>query len=256
MPHHEEHDTCIKTVTKTQEDPLRLTFVFCLSFVFCFEIMSGCRVETKTVVVNNFLKRPWVPDTKERGGLTFLKVDKWDRELNMFITGQGLDLSKCGRSNINYRFIEQLQRLRTQACDEAVSEAYAFDDAMAEQGRKRSRKARLVDEDLVAPYLQIEGPTVVRADGQTVDAMPLNVLFGIKNNPLWLHCTAENLEYLRQGVLASRDAGEQGRCWRRETKDVETDDAPVVEPHDLQIEVSSNQDGEAGEVVTACADVE
>ena len=181
--------------------------------------MSDAVVETRVVITNRYLKRPWVPTVIDRSGLTFIKIDKWDRELNMFITGQGLDLSKDGRRDINYKFIEELQKLRTAASDEAVQQAHALDDAMQEgQARKRQRKARQVDEDLVAPYLQITSPSVQRADGVVVDGITINVLFGVKNHPLWIERNAVNLEYLRQGALASKKTGEEGRRWVKRAK--------------------------------------
>ena len=175
--------------------------------------MSNAKIETRIVVTNAFLKRPWVPETSERQGLSFIKIDKWDRELNMFITGQGLDLSKSGRRDINTKFIEELQRLRTQACDAAVAAAHAVDDAMGEQARKKPRKARPVDQDIVAPYLCITCPAIRRGE-VNIEGLEMNVLYGVKNHPLWVECTTANLEYIRHGVLASKESGEVGRTWK------------------------------------------
>lgn len=194
--------------------------------------MSDAKIETRIVVTNNFLKRPWVPEITEKQGLHFIKIDKWDRELNMFITGQGLDLSKTGRRDINTKFIEELQRLRTQACDAAVAAAHAVDDAMSEHPRKKQRKARPVDQDIVAPYLCISCPAIRRGDVE-IDGLEMNVLFGVKNHTLWVECTSANLEYIRHGVLASKELGEVGRTWKPKGADPNPDHDDLGSADDL-----------------------
>jgi hypothetical protein len=171
-------------------------------------------VSMRPAVTNSYLKQPWCPVTQEVDGMHFFMVDKWDRRLTTFCTGKGLNLKKGQKADINCQFIDHLQKLRSSAADEAVARAYEVEeDGDGARSRKKSRKAKISDADIADKVVEIEGPSVQRAD-VVIPGRVMKALFGIKNHPLWLELTAENLEYIRHGVLASLESNAVGRKWK------------------------------------------
>ena len=115
-------------------------------------------------------------------------------------------------------FIEQLQRLRTEAADAAVKEAYkaADQEEHTTNGKKkvRVRKAKASDTELAPKVLQITVPEFPWAE-DVIASKQLAVLYGVKNHDVWVELTADNLEFLRLGVLASLESEQFGRQWKR-----------------------------------------
>ena len=175
---------------------------------------SGAAVGMHLVVTNNLLKHPWVPDVKEAGGRTYMKLDKWCRHFCLFVTGKGLDLRRSKRTGINSRFLEDLQKLRTAANDKVIGEYLRPpDDGTGERRKaKKARKARAADMDIAPSHITIEVPMVVRG-GHVYSATKMYVMFGVKNFPLWVEATSSNLEHIRAGILTSMETDEAGRHW-------------------------------------------
>jgi hypothetical protein len=191
---------------------------------------SNAAVTLRLVITNDHLKMPWAPQVKNVNGQTFVQIDKWSRQLCMFVCGTGLNLSKSKKSqSINCLFLEDLQKRRTAACDEAVADAYGGDDAFAEgpPTKKRARKAKEADRDIVPSVVAVQCPEVKRLD-LVLPATSIQMLFGVKNNNLWVELSAANLEYIRHGILASVEAREFGRHWRSSVPVYEAEEAPVV----------------------------
>ena len=188
---------------------------------------SNAVVVERLVITNAFLKHPWVPETKSSGGVTFIKLEKWCRQLCLFVTGKALDLRPGKRQDINCKFLEELQRLRTVASDKAIAEL--LQPAADEEGRKnkRARKARSSDTDIAPSHVVIRLPNVFRGD-QLHAERNMKVMFGVKNSPLWIEATAPNLEHIRAGILESLESVERGRHW----KDPEDESQEVDEQHE------------------------
>jgi hypothetical protein len=171
---------------------------------------SEAQVQMRPVVTNMHLKQPWCPNTTVVDGVHYVELDKWDRKFILFCTGRGLNLNPGKRHDINYSFLEDLQKLRTKACDKALADAYA--DETNERPAKRVRKARLSDRDVAGHVVQIKGPDLQRG-GVHIQGVTLQVLFGVKHSSVWMELTAANLEYIRNGVLMSMEQNEVGRKW-------------------------------------------
>ena len=176
----------------------------------------NCNTEVmmRPVVAHPQMKGPWCPTTRVVMDTHFFCDDKWDRKLNMFCTGRGLSLKRGRKSNINCKFIDSLAKLRSEASDIAVAKAYEDDATEGDQDKKRkkARKAKASDADIAPPIVDIEVPDVHRANVM-VDGRRMRVLFGVKNHPVWLELTAENLDYVRHAVLADVENNEVGRRW-------------------------------------------
>ena len=207
----------------------------------------------RPAVTNAYLKQPWCPDTKEVDGMHFFMVDKWDRRLTVFCTGKGLNLKKGQKADINCRFIDDLQKLRSVAADEAVARAYQVEeDGEGTRAKKKFRKAKISDSDIADKVVEIEGPSLQRAE-TVIPGMVMKVLFGIKNHPLWLELTSDNLEYIRHGVLASLEVNAVGRKWKDKGdgggSDVDRDDEQVedVVAEAAQVEGETSDGNQSGQ---------
>ena len=180
-----------------------------LSCVQSLAMASQCTMESR-LVINNMHKTDWVPEAKEVDALVFMRVSKWDRNFVKFCTGKALSFARHSRRDVNVSFIEVLQKLRTTVVDEAITSAYASEDAEKKKS-KRIRKAREADRDLAPAVLTMSCPEVRRGD-LCVPGISIKVLFGIKNNDLWIEALPENLEYIRHGVLSSLASDQKGRA--------------------------------------------
>jgi hypothetical protein len=173
---------------------------------------SNVQISRRLVVQNVNLKQPWLPETLSVDGMDFICCQKWDRTLARFATGQAIDMRKAKRNHVlNVNFIEEFARKRTLACDKAVGVAFSSSD---EKGKQRRRKARSGDKHMVAPFVALHMPAMTRGDVE-LEPLVMNVLFGVKNEPVWLEATVANLEYLRIGILNSFDKEELGRHWKK-----------------------------------------
>ena len=168
----------------------------------------------RPVVAHPQMKGPWCPTTRVVMDTHFFCVDKWDRKLNMFCAGRGLSLKRGRKSNINVSFIDSLAKLRSDAADIAVAKAYEDDAADGDQDKKRkkARKAKASDADIASPIVEIDVPDVHRAN-VVIAGRRMRALFGVKNHAVWLELNGENLDYVRQAVLADIENNEVGRRW-------------------------------------------
>lgn len=185
------------------------------------DMASQCVIERK-IVVSNAFKSNWVPETQEVEDVTFMRISKWDRCLVTFCTGKALQFSGGPRQDVNVAFLDKLQRLRTAAVNAAVAAVIDVDEGDGPKKRKRTRKTRLSDRDLVSQIINVTGPAIHDDAGMVHDALAMRILFGIKNHDLWVEATPQNLEYIRHGVLSSINAAQAGRKWR--SKDGNKDD--------------------------------
>ena len=179
----------------------------------------------RPVVAHPQMKGSWCPTTRVVMDTHFFCVDKWDRKLNMFCIGRGLNLKRGRTTNINCKFIDSLAKLRSEASDIAVAKAYEddADEGAQDKKRKKARKARASDSDIASPIVDIEVPDVHRANVM-VAGRRMRVLFGVKNHPVWLELTAENLDYVRHAVLVDIENNERGRRWGATRHDGEDGD--------------------------------
>jgi hypothetical protein len=191
---------------------------------------SSARVSTRLIIENDMLKTPWMPETQDVEGMTFMKVCKWDPHLCRFCTGHGIDLRKASnKRNINVAFLEEMQRLRTSCADLAVRGAYSTDgeDVVLDK-KKRPRKAKISDKDIAPAVLNVTCPAFGRGD-LVIEAMDIQMLFGVKNSDIWMQVLPKNLEYIRHGVLASLEDEKFGRRLQRQANGEELEEGEPQE---------------------------
>ena len=133
---------------------------------------------------------------KTIGGLEYIKLVKWDRELTMFCTGKALvfggDATKRSVHNINVRWFHDVAILRHQACDAAVKKVII--EAAQAEGKEppaKIRQARPEDEFLIGSSVVIDVPSICDENNEMLEeARQLRVLWAVKGD-LWVELTED-----------------------------------------------------------------
>ena len=94
-----------------------------------------------------------MPAVQTTGGIEYVKLVKWDRELTLFCTGKPLVFAATSAKaahNINVRWFDDICELRRQACDAAVKRVITeAAEAEGKEPPKKIRSARPEDEFLM-----------------------------------------------------------------------------------------------------------
>jgi hypothetical protein len=172
---------------------------------------SNVQISRRLVIMNDNLKQPWMPESKSVDGMDFICCHKWDRTLSRFATGVAIDLRKFKRNDVlNQSFMEELANRRTLAADEAIRLAFSTADSPAKPKHGRPRKAKSKDQHMVPPILSLDLPAI---DG--AESLVMRVLFGVKNEAVWVEASDVNLEYIKVGICSTFDKEGLGRRWKK-----------------------------------------
>jgi hypothetical protein len=152
--------------------------------------------------------------------VVFVQLDKWDRGFVKFVTGKPLTWqSESGAgdaNNVNCKFLDTMQQLRTRAANKAFSDAIAAHEDDDDNPKKpKQRKANRDDEAVVDDQvLTLQLPELVGDAGRVLaNSVTLKVLWGVKNDVVWVELKEDNLNYIRHGIVQSLARGEVGRHW-------------------------------------------
>ena len=156
--------------------------------------------------------------------MVFVQLDKWERGFVKFVTGKPLTFKSeiQEANNVNCKFLDTLQRLRTRAANKAFSDAIAANEDGGDDEPKpkkpRQRQAKRDDEAVIDDtVLTLQLPELVGDGGNVIaNSVTLKVLWGVKNDVVWIELKEDNLQYIRQGILQSLARGEVGRHWSAE----------------------------------------
>ncbi|CAE7357935.1 unnamed protein product [Symbiodinium sp. CCMP2592] len=153
-------------------------------------------------------KATWQPAVQVVSGCNYIKLNKWDRDLTLFVTGKGLRLHSGKEHNINRQWFSTVAELRKEACQESLKRV--IKEAAEAEGTPIPQKIRAAtqqDEYLAGRTVQVLAPAVQNADGDEVHAEhQMRMLWGIKGEQLWVELTTENLNYVRLAILHSSAA--------------------------------------------------
>ncbi len=111
----------------------------------------------------------------------------------------------------NCEFIDELVNLRTKESDEQVREVLLRDVPEGDAGSKQraqisKRKAKKSDAALSADVVNI---TIPPCDGH--QEFKMKVLWGIKNENVFIEVTKENINYIRMRIQGDHAMGRVGR---------------------------------------------
>lgn len=161
--------------------------------------------------------RSWIPEVRDVAGMSFCRLQKWDRKFIMFAKGAALDLGRCRDSNIGV--MDELRRLRNTACDQVLAD---MNDHQSKTKKKRQRKANSGDLLILPTYIEIMLPTMTLSDGSDVGGFAVNALTeGVRSASVFIEMRADVLEYIRNVTFHTTVPG---RSWNKKAKTEGSDD--------------------------------
>ena len=170
-----------------------------------FELVS-------TAVVTFELKgrtMKWTPTQTTVDSRQFFEVEKHDRMFVKFCLGKAMKYG-CEPEHIvdcNVPFVDQLKQLRSDVSNRLVKAALIQDVEHASDIKKlQKRRAKKTDKYLTPSVVEIEVPE----DGD-VPGKSMNVLYGIKQESIFVELTIDNLKYIVMRIRKDVDAGMRGR---------------------------------------------
>ena len=142
-------------------------------------------------LVCSFQKKLWLPSEKQVNGVSFVKLEKWDRSLVKLLTGNSLDLrkSRAGGSLASDPW-DELVQARQDTANRLLTEAKT--SSAEGDAQPPSKKVKQVK---ATPKQMILLPEVVHV---MVRGRRLAMLLdGLGTQKLWLEATADNLQWLQ-----------------------------------------------------------
>ena len=178
-------------------------------------LLMSIEVRSVFAVDAPHLTSPWLPKTKTVDGVTYCRLQKWDRGLIRFAKGEALDFRNKAGQSFNIALMDDLCRLRNTACDsefKRIGNQGSADDGVKKP--KYTRKARRTDEQILPSSVVVTLPTVVLPDGAVIDGFDVRALVeGIRTSEIYLEMTTETMTYIWEVVQKSQS---RGRHWRKQ----------------------------------------
>ena len=168
------------------------------------------QIYTATCISGGGLKGVWMPTIEVASGVSFIKLNKWDRHLTHYITGKPLNLHAGGKkpkNSINVEWFQTMTDLRRQACNDSLKKLIV-QAAEASGGKvpEKIRPATQADEFLAGRFVTVQAPPYKdpeNPDAEAVDGPQLRLLWKLKTPDVWMELTLENLEYAKKAILGS-----------------------------------------------------
>ena len=166
-------------------------------------------------VTGGGLRKPWYPETKEVEGVPYVKLDKWDRGLCMFVTNKALQLkSTDSLHHLNVPGFQTLLDKRQEACNMQFHRQMKQAAEQAGEEIKKVRRAREEDKFIAGSAVVASMPAITLGD-RSVPATDIKMLWSLKQPEVWVELTVQNLEYVRLSILASLPQEEPVRRRRK-----------------------------------------
>lgn len=173
----------------------------------------------------------WLPEQEHIDGSNYMTLSKRDRSLYRLVN----DEHKYGM-DLNVPFIDELRRLRTDACNAAVRSAL-FDDVDAKPDKRR--KAKATDGDIAPATVTVKIPPCQMHEEQ-LGEFSMKVQFGIKSQPVRFEITSANIDYICKRLKHDMRNGNKGR-----SRDLKKDDPEHVGGDDAMHDAASHEDQSA-----------
>ena len=174
--------------------------------------MAGV-IKSRYVVEAPHMSKPWLTDTRDVEGKTFVKLNKWDYGLVRYATDKALNFRKGPAVNINLDIMDKLCHARNVACDQlfaAITQAHHDDDSNPKPKRKKyySRVAKPADLVLLPATLDLILPSVHTSNGGLISGHHTIALTeGLRTRDIFLELTIDNIEYVRKCALEAPARG-------------------------------------------------
>ncbi len=200
--------------------------------------MADIELHTKVEIEINNIKgfKHWVPNQVHVQGAHFMEVYKFDRQLTRFALNKQMNFE--AKVTCNVKFIDEFQKLRTDASDRNVRDALReCTENESSLRRLNKRKTKSSDKAIASEIVSITIPAFEELPEKT-----MRVLWGVKKEPVFMELTKENLDYVVTRVKMDFDAGRMGRSRVKKSEAHAADDNCESDADD------GNADGDGDDV--------
>ena len=144
-------------------------------------------------------KKQWHCETVDKCGLTFVRLQKFDAGFVGFALRRRRSTTRRsgqGQAHGGVPMWEKLLELRRVASEEAACNALEMPSDGGQGGKRKKRKVREEDQQLVDPYITIDLPSFEHG-GLTHGARPMEMLWGLSSRDIWCPLNEANLCYMK-----------------------------------------------------------
>jgi hypothetical protein len=154
----------------------------------------------------------WCPQQVDVDGLSFMRISKRDHALGRVCNAAGDNKTIGKRVDVNVAFIDELQRLRTDACTVALKDVLmsCADNQEKEAAKLKRRRVKNADKHLCPAHIRVVCPSFTLKNGQELHSVPMKVLFGVGRNAVYVEINDINLEYIIARIEDDLATGRNG----------------------------------------------
>jgi hypothetical protein len=155
----------------------------------------------------------WYPMQETVNGQHFMAIQKRDRGLGRLVLKHGMVTNRDTKNDINLSFMDELQCIRTRACDAAVQKVLQQSDEPDSKRtyKQKTRRAKPGDKGIAPKTITITVPPATLEDGTQLNSIEMQVLFGCKCNDVYVEMTAENIDYIVKRLRNDLTTRSKGR---------------------------------------------
>jgi hypothetical protein len=180
----------------------------------------SCVIKQCHVVEAPHMAKPWVLETEEVQGRTFVRLNKWDYGLCRFLSHKALNFRKRTQDGMNLGIMDRLCQIRNSATDQLYAEHTQQPIDVDEKKKRRAyvRVARSSDLAFLPDVVDINLPSVKADNNEVIDGhRTLALTKGLRTTTLYLELSIENLEYIHNCAVRTSTRGRR-RQRRKTTK--------------------------------------
>jgi len=174
----------------------------------------SCVIKQCHVVEAPHMAKPWVLETEEVQGRTFVRLNKWDYGLCRFSSHRSLNFRKRTHEGLNLGIMDRLCQIRNSATDQLYVEhtQQPIDIDAKKKRRAYVRVARSSDLVFLPDVVDIILPSVKADNNEVIDGHRTFALTkGLRTTTLYLELSTENLEYIHNCAVRTSTRGRRRR---------------------------------------------
>lgn len=180
----------------------------------------------RRIAFSNEFVELWTPEVKVVDNVEFVRLDPKDRTFFRFCTDDSIRLGRqSDESRYLLKFFTDMVRSRAEACQAAFEkmQTEAADGDAGEGAKVKKRRFRRAcdgDAETVGHIIEV---TFEHLNESVV----MNVLFGMKNAPLWVEATVANISFISAAMKDDyanhrfADTRPRGPCFKRSAEDAD-----------------------------------
>jgi hypothetical protein len=163
----------------------------------------------RQAVVCEFGKTKWILNVQVKNDISFVCLEKWDRNFVHFAMGEALDFRADKKRSANKVFFDEMVQARKQASIEAIKKVLTETDedqqVVDADAKQKKRKVHHTIATIAASEMLGPAYVDIHVRGHT-----MKVLCSVKSNAIWMELNEQNMEFVRSSMVNSEGTG---RSW-------------------------------------------